>query len=113
MKKILLNLITAAVLLLCRSSCNTSCKRIAIIPRIEWLDINNEKINAYGGSMLYHEEIYYWYGEYKNGSIYWSPSVPDWECYHTEAGGISCYSSKDPLSWKYEGFVLQPEISNV
>ena len=112
MKKILLSLITAAVLLSCQSSRDTSHKYTAITPGIEWLDTNNEKINAHGGGILYHEGIYYWYGECKSDSTYWNPNVPGWECYRTEAGGVNCYSSKDLLNWKYEGLVLQPEMSD-
>ena len=112
MKKILLSLITAAVLLSCQSSRDTSHKYTAITPGVEWLDTNNEKINAHGGGILYHEGIYYWYGECKSDSTYWNPNVPGWECYRTEAGGVNCYSSKDLLNWKYEGLVLQPEISD-
>ncbi len=65
MKKILLSLITAAVLLSCQSSRDTSHKYTAITPGVEWLDTNNEKINAHGGGILYHEGIYYWYGNVK------------------------------------------------
>lgn len=99
MKKILLSLITAAVLLSCQSSRDTSHKYTAITPGVEWLDTNNEKINAHGGGILYHEGIYYWYGECKSDSTYWNPNVPGWECYRTEAGGVNCYSSKDLLNW--------------
>ena len=112
MKKISLSLITAAVLLSCQSSRDTSHKYTAITPGVEWLDTNNEKINAHGGGILYHEGIYYWYGECKSDSTYWNPNVPGWECYRTEAGGVNCYSSKDLLNWKYEGLVLQPEMSD-
>ena len=51
MKKILLSLITAAVLLSCQSSRDTSHKYTAITPGVEWLDTNNEKINAHGGGI--------------------------------------------------------------
>ena len=54
MKKILLSLITAAILLSCQSSHDTSHKYTAITPGVEWLDTNNEKINAHGGGILYH-----------------------------------------------------------
>ena len=90
MKKILLSLITAAILLSCQSSHDTSHKYTAITPGVEWLDTNNEKINAHGGGILYHEGIYYWYGECKSDSTYWNPNVPGWECYRTEAGGVNC-----------------------
>lgn len=29
-----------------------------------------------------------------------------WECYRTDVTGVSCYSSKDLLNWKFEGIVL-------
>ena len=54
---------------------------------------------------LYHDGTYYWYGEYKGEHTYRSPGV-DWDCYRTEAGGVSCYSSKDLYNWKFEGIVL-------
>lgn len=72
----------------------------------EWLDTDGNKINAHGGGILYHEGTYYWYGEYKGDSTYWNPKVPSWECYRTEAGGVSCYSSKDLTNWKFEGVAL-------
>ena len=28
------------------------------------------------------------------------------ECYRTDVTGVSCYSSKDLLNWKFEGIVL-------
>lgn len=36
------------------------------------------------------------------------PSCPNgtWECYRTDVTGVSCYSSKDLLNWKFEGIVL-------
>ncbi len=65
------------------------------------------------------EAVYYITREFTTGmanvksdSTYWNPNVPGWECYRTEAGGVNCYSSKDLLNWKYEGLVLQPEMSD-
>jgi len=83
-----------------------------IVPGAEWLDTDGNPINAHGGGILYHDSIYYWYGEYKSDSTYWNPKVPSWECYRTEAGGVSCYSSKDFVNWKFEGVVLKPEIND-
>lgn len=34
------------------------------------------------------------------------PEWADWECYRTDVTGVSCYSSKDLTTWKYEGIVL-------
>ncbi len=80
----------------------------AIIPGAIWQDTNGQHINAHGGGILYHEGTYYWYGEYKGEYTYRSPGV-GWECYRTEAGGVSCYSSKDLYKWKFEGVVLKPD----
>lgn len=77
-----------------------------------WLDTDGNKINAHGGGVLYHDGTYYWYGEYKGDSTYWNPKVPSWECYRTETGGVSCYSSKDLYNWKFEGVVLEPNLND-
>lgn len=79
-----------------------------------WLDTDGNPINAHGGGIMYHDGIYYWYGEFKGDSTYRNPNpnVAGWECYRTEAGGVSCYSSKDLYNWKFEGVVLEPDIQN-
>lgn len=71
-----------------------------------WLDTSRNPINAHGGGVLYHEGTYYWYGEYKSGATTLLPGQ-NWECYRTDISGVSCYSSKDLLNWKFEGLVLK------
>ncbi|WP_018107982.1 glycoside hydrolase family 43 protein [Bacteroides propionicifaciens] len=94
----------------------TSSQASSTEPFIEsgaiWLDTDGNQINAHGGGIMYHEGTYYWYGEYKGDSTYWNPKVPNWECYRTEAGGVSCYSSTDLTNWKFEGVVLKPDLEN-
>lgn len=80
-----------------------------IISAEEWLDIDGNRINAHGGGVLYHDGTYYWYGEYKGDSTYLNTRVQGWECYRTEAGGVSCYSSKNLYDWKFEGVALPSE----
>jgi len=77
-----------------------------IVSGEKWFDTDGNMINAHGGGILYHDSTYYWYGEYKGDSTYWNPKVPSWECYRTEAGGVSCYSSQNLVDWKFEGVVL-------
>lgn len=77
-----------------------------------WTDTDGNIINAHGGGIMYHEGVYYWYGEYKGDYTYRSPGV-DWECYRTDAGGVSCYSSRDLCHWDFEGIVLEPDTANV
>lgn len=73
-----------------------------------WHDTDGNPINAHGGGMLFHNGVYYWYGEIKSGK---TSRVPDanWENYRVKAGGVSCYSSKDLLNWKYEGVAMPSE----
>lgn len=80
-----------------------------IVSGDKWLDTDGNMINAHGGGILFHEGTYYWYGEYKGDSTYWNPKVPSWECYRTEAGGVSCYSSQNLTDWKFEGLALPSE----
>lgn len=83
-----------------------------IVSGTEWFDTDGNLINAHGGGILYYDSTYYWYGEYKGDSTYWNPKVPSWECYRTETGGVSCYSSKDLTNWKFEGVVLAPNLTD-
>lgn len=71
-----------------------------------WNDTEGNPINAHGGGVIYHEGTYYWYGEYKKGETRLLPDQ-NWECYRTDVSGISCYSSKDLVNWKFEGLVLK------
>lgn len=80
-----------------------------IVSGAEWFDTSGKLINAHGAGILYHNGIYYMYGELKGDSTYWNPKVPKWECYRTEAGGVSCYSSKNLTEWKFEGVALAAE----
>lgn len=82
---------------------NTTCQEI--ISGEIWYDTEGNPINAHGGGILFHNGTYYWYGEYKIGETI-LPEWADWECYRTDVTGVSCYSSKDLTTWKYEGIVL-------
>ena len=72
----------------------------AIYPGKPWLDTEGKRIQAHGGSVLYLDGTYYWYGENKektdgkNGIWHW---------------GVRCYSSKDLYNWKDEGLIIPPE----
>ncbi len=63
-------------------------------PGTLWLDTDGHVINAHGGSMLYHDGTYYWFGEHR-------------EQFSTETlVGFSCYSSTDLMNWENRGIVL-------
>ena len=63
-----------------------------------WLDTEGKRIQAHGGSVMYIDGVYYWYGENKektdgkNGIWHW---------------GVKCYSSKDLYNWKDEGIIIR------
>ncbi len=61
-----------------------------------WNDNNGKHVNAHGGGILYHNGIYYWYGEHKVSG----------EIGNTAQVGVSCYSSRDLYNWKGEGIAL-------
>lgn len=64
-----------------------------IRPGAVWLDTDGEPINAHGAGVLFHEGVYYWYGEHK-------------EQRHTAEVGIRVYRSTDLLHWDNAGVVL-------
>jgi len=68
-----------------------------IVPGEIWKDNTGTHINAHGGGVLYHNGVYYWYGEHKiAGKIGNSAQV-----------GVGCYSSRDLHNWKNEGIALK------
>lgn len=68
-----------------------------------WLDTDGKRIQAHGGSVMYWQGLYYWYGENKeytdgkNGIWTW---------------GIRCYVSKDLYNWKDLGLIIEPELTD-
>lgn len=70
-------------------------------------DIDNNPVNAHGAGVLYHNGVYYLFGEIKKGKTWLVPGQ-SWEDYRVPAGGISCYSSTDLKHWKYRGVALAP-----
>ena len=79
----------------------------SFVPGEIWKDTQGKPIHAHGGGIMFHNGIYYWYGEYKKGPTTRVESVTSWEDYRVDAGGISCYSSKDLVNWRYEGIALK------
>jgi hypothetical protein len=84
-------------------------KNTVFFPGKIWKDDKGNPINAHGGGMLFYKGTYYWYGEYKKGTTWRVEHVTSWEDYRVQAGGVSCYSSKNLLNWKFEGVALVPD----
>jgi hypothetical protein len=64
-----------------------------------WLDDRGARIHAHGGSILFLDGIFYWYGENKENAI------PGSDIWH---GGVNLYSSADMYNWRHEGIILHP-----
>ncbi len=71
-----------------------------------WFDTEGKPINAHGGGILFHEGIYYWYGEAKQGRTVLPESNTSWSGTRVEMGGVGCYTSNDLLNWTNRGSVL-------
>ncbi|WP_415910946.1 glycoside hydrolase family 43 protein [Oleiharenicola sp. Vm1] len=78
----------------------------ALAPGEVWRDTDGRPINAHGGGILFHEGVYYWYGEFKEGRTYLPKVNKAWGGTRVLAGGVSVYSSRDLVTWKNEGLAL-------
>lgn len=61
-----------------------------------WPDDQGVHINAHGGGILLHQDVYYWYGEHKIGG----------EIGNTAQVGVHVYSSTDLYNWKDRGIAF-------
>jgi hypothetical protein len=61
-----------------------------------WPDNNGVHINAHGGGVLFHDGVYYWFGEHKI----------EGEAGNVAHIGVHVYSSRDLYRWKDEGIAL-------
>lgn len=61
-----------------------------------WPDDHGVHINAHGGGVLFHEGVYYWFGEHKI----------EGEAGNAAHVGVHVYSSHDLYNWKDEGIAL-------
>lgn len=68
-----------------------------------WLDTSGKRIQAHGGSVLYHDGKYYWYGENKE---FTSPEKNIWHW------GVRCYCSEDLYNWEDLGLIIPPNTEN-
>lgn len=62
-----------------------------------WPDNNGVHINAHGGGVLFHDGVYYWYGEHKIAG----------GAGNVAHVGVHVYSSRDLLNWTDAGIALK------
>ena len=75
----------------------------SIKPGKKWLDTKGNRIQAHGGSVIYLDGTYYWYGENKERT------TGESDIWHW---GVRCYSSTDLYNWEDRGIIIPPEIKD-
>lgn len=75
----------------------------SIRPGQIWLDTKGERIQAHGGSIMYLDGLYYWYGENKE------KTDPEQKIWHW---GVRCYTSSDLYNWEDKGIIIPPETDD-
>lgn len=75
----------------------------SIRPGQVWLDTEGKRIQAHGGSVIYIDGTYYFYGENKEKT--------DGQCdiWHW---GVRCYASKDLYNWEDKGVIIPPDLED-
>ena len=73
----------------------------SIRPGQVWLDTNGNR--AHGGSIMYLDGTYYWYGENKE------KTTGENDIWHW---GVRCYTSQDLYNWEDCGVIIPPEPEN-
>jgi len=71
--------------------------KTAFEPGEPWPDDNGVHINAHGGGVLFHDGLYYWFGEHKI----------EGNAGNVAHVGVHCYLSRDLYNWKDEGVALR------
>jgi len=75
----------------------------SIRPGQVWLDTEGKRIQAHGGSLMYLDGSYYWYGENKEFTD------PDKHIWHW---GVRCYKSQDLYNWEDLGLIIPPNTDD-
>lgn len=75
----------------------------AIYPGQVWLDTDGKRIQAHGGSVMYWDGVYYWYGENKEKTT-GNNDIWHW--------GVRCYTSTDLYNWEDKGIIIPPDLEN-
>lgn len=80
-----------------------SRKYDSIRPGQVWLDTEGKRIQAHGGSLMYLDGSYYWYGENKE---FTDPEKHIWHW------GVRCYRSQDLYNWEDLGLIIPPDTGD-
>src|ERR1035437_484115 len=100
-----LRALRCGVVALCLVSGSASAQAVKpavpqFVPGAVWNDMNGAPIDAHGGGILFHNGVYYWYGEIKQGKTWTPESNRSGGGTRVEMKGVSCCASRDLLHWK-------------
>lgn len=70
-----------------------------------WYDTEGKRIQAHGGSILYVDGVYYWYGENKEGITGYATGTKCKAWHH----GVRLYASRDLYNWEDRGIIMLDE----
>jgi len=76
-----------------------------IFPGQPWLDTEGKRIQAHGGSILFEDGVYHWYGENKEKTDGAKPADGSPRIWHW---GVRSYRSTDLVNWEDEGLIIPP-----
>jgi len=76
----------------------------SIKPGQVWLDTEGKRIQAHGGSVIYIDGVYYWYGENKEKTT-GQKGIWHW--------GVRCYASTDLYNWEDKGLIIPPDTEDI
>lgn len=79
-----------------------------IRPGKTWYDTAGKRIQAHGGSILYVDGVFYWYGENKEGITGYATGEKCRDWHH----GVRMYSSRDLYNWEDCGIIMVDEDPN-
>ncbi|MBQ3779347.1 MAG: family 43 glycosylhydrolase [Fibrobacter sp.] len=96
---------TAAITIM---SLGTSVQAQTIQNDVFWKDTSGNFIYSQGGGVIQVGDTFYWYGVKYNGAVTYAAN-PTKKNSDTGFAGVTCYSSKDLVNWKFEGIVLKPD----
>lgn len=80
----------------CSGATSQGDRYTAFHPGDLWFDNDSVHINAHGGGFLYHEGVYYWFGEHKIAG----------RGGNSAQVGVQVYSSEDLYNWTNRGVAL-------
>ena len=78
-------------------------KQTSFKPGQVWYDTEGKRIQAHGGSVLYLDGLYYWYGENKEKTT-GNDDIWHW--------GVRCYTSTDLYNWEDRGLIIPPNLTD-